>query len=149
MWIAVTLMIGQAACAQPTSVQFEQVDSLQAVVQRPVVVYMHTTWCKFCALMKNTTFKDKDVVKRLNTNFYFISFDAEEKRDIAFLGQVFKYKPSGVNTGMNQLAEYFAAAAGTSAYPAILFLTADKKIAFTVQGYISSKELMEILKKLN
>jgi thioredoxin-related protein len=149
MWIAVTLMIGQAACAQPTSVQFEQVDSLQAVVQRPVVVYMHTTWCKFCALMKNTTFKDKDVVKRLNTNFYFISFDAEEKRDIAFLGQVFKYKPSGVNTGMNQLAEYFAAAAGTTAYPAILFLTADKKIAFTVQGYISSKELMEILKKFN
>ena len=99
--------------------------------------------------MKNTTFKDKNVVEWLNANSYFISFDAEEKRDIAFLDQVFKYQPSGVNTGVHQLAEYFAAAGGTSAYPALFFLAADNKIAFPMQGYVSPMELLEVLRKLN
>jgi thioredoxin-related protein len=150
-WINIitTLFAGHAAYAQVTSVPFEQLDSLQSVEQRPAIVFMHTSWCKFCALMKNTTLKNKDVVQALNTTFHFISFDAEEKKDILFLGQVFKYTPRGVNTGVHQLAEYFHTFAGTSAYPVLLFLSADNKIAFQIEGYIGPKELMEILKKRN
>jgi thioredoxin-related protein len=147
MCFAVTYFIVQTACAQIESVRFEQLDSLQAAAQRPVVVFMHTTWCKFCDLMKNTTFRNKDVVKELNTNFYFISFDAEEKSDVEFLGQVFKYSPKGVNTGVHQLAEHFAATGGNAAYPALYFLTADYKVAFQLQGYIGPKDFLEVLNK--
>jgi thioredoxin-related protein len=147
--MAAALLAGQVAYAQVTSVTFEQLDSLQSVEQRATVVFMHTSWCKFCALMKNTTFKNKDVIEGLNTNFYFISFDAEEKRDITFLGQVFKYTPRGVNTGVHQLADYFQSSGGMSAYPVLLFLTENNKIAFQVEGYLGPKELIKILKKHN
>ena len=73
--------------AQLKLIQFEQLDSLQKVERRTVVIFINTDWCNYCQAMKNTTLKNKKIVDQLNTNFYFISFNAEEKRSIYFNGK--------------------------------------------------------------
>jgi thioredoxin-related protein len=63
--------------AQLHLAQLEQIESLQTVEKRNVIVFIHTDWCKYCKVMHDKTFKNETVIKLINDKFYFIDFDAE------------------------------------------------------------------------
>lgn len=133
---------------QPIATDFENLDSLQKKNPRPVVVFLHTHWCKYCEAMKNTTFIDERVVDRLNSDYYFISFNGESKRDINFLGYTFKYQPSGNDTGIHELAEQLGSKNGAVVYPTIVFLNNQYEILYQHDGYVNANDLSRILKKV-
>lgn len=137
--IVIGIIVGQFCFGQIAQVRFEQLDSLQKLEKRPVVVFLHTSWCKYCGIMKNITFKNDEVVNMVNKNFYFISLDVEEKQDIRFRGYTFKYKPAGANTGVNELAEQLGTINGNVSYPSTCFLNADYEIIFQKEGYVEPK----------
>lgn len=134
--------------AQIKTVQFEQIDSLQKAEKRPVIIFIHTDWCKYCQSMKNTTFKNDSIIKLLNDKFYFIDFNAEEKRKIIFDGQTFKYKPTGTNTGTHELAEQLATYDKQVSYPTLCFLNTINEIVFQYNQFINYKDLQTILTRL-
>ncbi len=134
--------------AQPTTYQFEQIDSLQKIQKKNIVVYIHTDWCKFCQAMQNTTFKNDSIIKMLNNEFYFIELNAEEKRNITFNSQVFKYKPTGSNTGIHELAEQLGTVDGKIAYPTLCFLNKDNEIIFQYSQFLNSTDLQTKLTRL-
>ena len=37
-------------------VPFEEIATLQQLEPRPMVIFIHTDWCRYCQGMKNTTF---------------------------------------------------------------------------------------------
>jgi thioredoxin-related protein len=149
LYIAIILssicMLPKFSFSQLKGYQFEQIDSLQASEKRSVAIYLHTDWCKYCHAMKNTTLKDKNVIKLLNEKFYFIDFDAEEKRTIIFNNKSYSYKPSGNNTGLHELATQLDK---EITFPSLIFLNDTKEIIFKHNQYISSKDLISILIKL-
>ena len=100
----------------------EQLDHLQKNQNRFVMIFIHTDWCKYCQAMKNITFKDKEIVELLNQNFWFIDFNAEEKKSITFNGQTFKFRPTGINTGIHEFTEQFAKLNDEVTYPSIYIL---------------------------
>jgi thioredoxin-related protein len=138
-------MLPKFSFSQLKEYQFEQIDSLQASEKRSVAIYLHTDWCKYCHAMKNTTLKDKNVIKLLNEKFYFIDFNAEEKRTIIFNNKSYSYKPSGNNTGLHELATQLDK---EITFPSLIFLNDTKEIVFKNNQYISSKDLISILLKL-
>ncbi len=146
--LLISLVSAQFSNSQVRQVRFEQLDSLQAVQQRPVIVFLHTAWCKFCNTMKNTTFKNKEIQDLLNNKFYFLALDVEHKQDIAFRGHSFKYKPTGTTSGVHELAEQLGSMEGELAYPTMSFLNPGYQITFQRAGFIPAKELLGILKKL-
>ncbi len=95
--------------------------------------------------MKNTTFKNDEVINALNQKFYFISLDVEEKQNIRFRGYTFKYKPTGTNTGLNELAEQLGTINGNLSYPSICFLNPDSEIIYQKEGYVDPKTFLSIL----
>ena len=107
---------------------FEQLDNLQKTQNRFVVVFIYTDWCKYCQAMKNTTFKDKEIAALLNQNFWFVDLNAEEKSDISYNGQTYKFRPTGNNTGIHELVEKFTMPNGEAAYPSICILNPDFEI---------------------
>lgn len=127
---------------------FEQVDSLQAVEKRPVLVFMHTRWCKYCGLLRHTTLKNSHIIELLNSKYYYIEFDAEDKRAIIFNKQQFVYRPTGLNTGLHQLATVLGDINGMVSFPALCFLNTDYEIVFQYNQYLNSQELLAILEKL-
>lgn len=127
---------------------FEELDSLQGVQKRPVVVFIHTDWCRYCQMMKHTTFQNDSVIKLLNEKFYFVSFNAEERRDVTLNGHVFHYQPTGIHTGIHQLADHLATINGKLAYPTISVLTPDNKIVVQYPQFISAKDLINLLKQI-
>jgi thioredoxin-related protein len=146
--ISLFVLTIQQGYAQLKTYQFEQLDSLQKKEARPVAIFIHTDWCKYCAAMKNTSLQNKEVISILNEQFYFIEFNAEEKRNITILGNTFKYKPSGNNTGIHELAEQLATINGKVSYPTLSFLNSKYEITFQHPQFMSSSELLTILNKL-
>jgi thioredoxin-related protein len=134
--------------AQLKIFQFEQIDSLQKVEKKTVVIFIHTDWCRYCQAMKATTFKDKTIIDKLNRNFYFIDFNAEDKRDIFFNGRTFEYKPTGQNVGVHQLAEQLATVDNKIAFPTLCFLNMAYEIIHQTTDYKNKFELEKLLTKL-
>ena len=70
---------------------------------KPIVVFVHTSWCKHCKLMQNSSFKNHEVIGLLNENFYFVFPDSETREAIAFNQHAFQFQPKRTNTGIHEL----------------------------------------------
>jgi hypothetical protein len=98
--------------------------------------------------MENATFKDPRIIAKLNEAFYFISFDAETKEKITFNNHTFGFKPTGVNTGIHELATALASIDNQVVYPTVTILGTDKAIEFQQHSYINAKVFLQILEKI-
>jgi thioredoxin-related protein len=127
---------------------FEAVDSLQLVQKRKTIVFIHTDWCQFCQRMKSTTFKNPGIIESLTSDFYFVDFNAEEKRDITFNNQTFKYKPSGNNVGVHELALQLGNINNQIVYPVLCVLNEKNEIILQYSNYLSPADFKVLLEKL-
>ena len=134
--------------AQLHSVSFEQIDSLQTIEKRNTIVFIQTDWCQFCHAMKNTTFKNEEIIEELNAAFYFIDFNAEEKRTVIFNKTTFQFKPNGNNFGTHELAVALGTVNKQLNFPVLCILNSENEIIFQHSGYLKPKELKLILEKL-
>ena len=137
-----------AGFAQLHSVSFEEIDSLQRIEKKKTIVFIQTDWCSFCHAMKNTTFKNEEIIKELNTAFYFVNFNAEEKRTVVFNKTTFQFKPTGNNFGTHELAIALGTVNKQLHFPVLCVLNSENEIVFQHSGYLKPKELKLILAKL-
>ena len=135
--------------AQPNSYDFEQIDSLQHIEKKSIVVFIHTDWCKICLLMKNTTLQNKTIVEILNQNYYFVTLNGEEKRNIRFLKHTFSFNPTGINTGTHELALELGSINGIISYPSIVILNTNFEIVFQHNSLLNARELKKILETVS
>jgi thioredoxin-related protein len=145
VWFGSTqLGYGQAGSA----LSFQQLDSLQQIEKKPVLVFIHTDWCKYCQNMKHTTFQDNTVQAWLDSAFYFVSLDAESKQEIRLQGRTFHYRPTGNGTGQHELAQALGNVEGKLTFPTLCFLNEDYEIIYQQTGFVSAKKLKAYLKIL-
>lgn len=133
--------------AQLKTYTFEEAEELSKENPKPFVVFVHTSWCSYCRMMENSTFKDPEIIQLLNADFYFVPLDAETKSAIRFNNHTFTFKPNGLNTGIHELATALATIDSKVVYPTITILQADYSIVFQKHSFINSKQLVIILKK--
>ncbi|MDA9087337.1 thioredoxin family protein [Polaribacter sp.] len=124
---------------------FEEVEELHQQIPKPILVFLYTDWCKICFGMKKTTFKDQEVIKLLNDNFYFVKLNAEEKKEITFLGKMFTYKPTGINTGMHELAAELGTIKKRIRYPTTIILNTVFEIDTQLTGLYNTRKMIDIL----
>ena len=124
---------------------FEEVEELHQQIPKPILIFLYTDWCKICFGMKKTTFKNQEVIKLLNNNFYFVKLNAEEKQDITFLGKIFTYKPTGINTGMHELAVELGTIKKTIIYPTTIILNTVFEIDAQLTGLYNARKMIGIL----
>lgn len=141
-----SILLSGICFSQIKNHQFEELENLQKSQNRNVIIFIKTDWCNYCKAMENTIFKNQKITEIINQNFYFIRFNAEEKRDINFLRKTFHYKPNGINTGIHELAETLTE--GKTTYPSLIILNPQNEIIFQFNGYLKSSEFLEILDKI-
>lgn len=134
--------------AQLKTYTFEEAEKLSKENPKPFVVFIHTSWCKYCRMMENSTIKNPETVNLLNDNFYFISLDAESKEDIHFNNHTFSFKPNGQNTGIHELATALATINSQVIYPIVTILQTDFSIVFQKHSFLNGKELLIILENI-
>lgn len=148
IWIF-TLCANAASYAQLKTVTFEELAELQKKENRPVMVYIHTDWCKYCHAMKQHMLKNGDMLNLLNQKYYTVFLNAESKKDINFNGKVFKYKPSGIATGIHQLAEELGRINGENPYPVLCFLNNKNEIIYQSGGLLSAEAFLKTLEVIS
>jgi len=120
------------------------IDELQAKMrQNPKKVYMdvYTGWCGWCKKMDATTFRNPDLIKYMNNNFYAVRLDAERKDTIHFQGKDYYYNPQfKANTFAVELMK------GQMSYPtAIIMMENFQPGTQVIAGYMEVKQIEPLL----
>ena len=110
---------------------------------KKLFVDVYTEWCGWCKKMDSTTFKEAAVVEEINTNFYAIKLNAEQKESIFWKGEEFKWFPGG-RDGVNKLAHDLVD--GKLSYPTYVVMDAEYARILISPGYMDAPTLMKELK---
>lgn len=146
--IVICLITIQCSYAQLNKYTFESLDTLQKIDERPVVVFFHTDWCKYCLAMENTVFISDSIISVLNKDFYYVPFNAEHEESVKYRDKTFLFESNGVNTGTHQIATHYASEDGSVSYPAIVVLWKGKSI-FKRNSFMDEDELLGVLNHIS
>lgn len=145
--LMLSLLIGSVGLkAQEYSIGFEEVDGLMQAEARPLLVFLHTDWCRYCQAMKKTTFQNAEVRSLLQERYYFVSFNAEHKEDVRFWGRTFCYEPTGEETGEHQLARTLIGKDG--GYPTVVIMNPKGEVLGMHHGFLSKTTFKAVLESL-
>ncbi|WP_020530683.1 thioredoxin family protein [Flexithrix dorotheae] len=110
---------------------------------RKIFVDVYTDWCGWCKKMDANTFNNPVIAKYISENYYAVKFNAEQKEDVEFKGQVFKYVASG-RRGYHELA--VALLNQKLSYPTVVFIQEELEWVYPIPGYQKPENLHPILK---
>ncbi|MCS6973437.1 MAG: DUF255 domain-containing protein [Cyclobacteriaceae bacterium] len=120
---------------------FEQAVEKSKTEKRKIFIDVYTDWCGWCKVMDQNTFSDPKVAHLLNTYFYPVKFNAEQREDVVFNGTTFKFIPYG-NKGTHQLAA--ALLNNQLSYPTVVFLDEEFRMIQPLPGYRDAKSFHPI-----
>jgi thioredoxin-related protein len=122
---------------------FEEAIELNRMEPRKIMVDVYTDWCGYCKIMDKNTFSNKIIAEYLNSAFYPVKLNAEQKANINFKDHTFKFVPQG-SRGFHELA--FTLLNGQMSYPSVVFLNESVEIIHVQKGYVQPEPFDEILK---
>lgn len=120
---------------------FEDLNDSLREEAKPLIIFIHTDWCKYCKMQENTTFKDKKVVDNLNQNYYCLRLNAEAKEDIIFLNKIYQGKPDDYHT----LAIYLFGE-NKPTFPTIIFFSEELLLKDRFIGYYRPSDFFDKIK---
>lgn len=118
-------------------VTFEDLPALSKQKAKPIMVFIHTDWCKYCLLQEQNTFTDSVVVGDLNENYYCIKLDAESKETISFLNREYTKKGN-----LHMLSWVLGAQNNKLSYPTTVTLSPQFQITNRWVGYLSKEHIL-------
>lgn len=123
---------------------WEEAIELNKTAPKKIFVDVYTDWCGWCKRMDKSTFADSSVVAYLNANFYPVKFNAEQKAEVQFNGQTFKYMESGNGRGVHTLA--YSLLDGNLGYPSYVYLNEKYERIMISPGYKEPKDILKEFK---
>ena len=138
------LLIGFKSNAQESIdwITFPELEVAMKEEPKPVMIDFYTVWCGWCRKMDNNVFKDPKVISYINTHYYAVKFNAEQKQTVTFKGRNYKFVNSG-RRGYNEIAAEIMD--GQMRYPTLAFLNENFNILQLLRGYQTTEELFPIL----
>ncbi|WP_233701977.1 thioredoxin family protein [Kaistella palustris] len=81
--------MAQKNSGQINWISFTQLNDSLAVRPRKVFVNFYADWCVYCTEMERTTFRDPQIVRILNRDFYAVKMNVESEEEITFGEQTY------------------------------------------------------------
>lgn len=148
-WIALFGLFGLLAVESQAQTNlwtsFEDLRDSLRKERKPVLVFIHTDWCTYCKMMELRTFSDATVASKLQEKFYCVRLNAEETQPITFLQRTYKFKPTGVKTGVHELAQVLGTEKGKLSYPTTVFFDQNLQLQARMIGALEAKRLDKAL----
>lgn len=143
----ITLGSSQLYSQEVNWTSFDELNEKMREEARPIMIFIQADWCKFCAMQENNTFTDKDIVIKLNSEYYNLKLNGEGENEIIFLNRTYRFKPSGAKTGTHELAEFLGKEDGKVTYPTTVVLSKFFQPVYRSSGFINSKTMNEVIEK--
>lgn len=132
LWIAQSAFVNPPVEDGIQWMTYEEVVEASKKNPKKVFVDVYTNWCGWCKRMDQTTFKNEDVVKILNKDYYAVKLNAESDQQFTQNGKTMTYR---------QLARSYKA----TGYPTTVYLNEDLSVIQAVPGYQQAENLEMIL----
>lgn len=140
-------LLGGKASAQSTTegvawLSFEEAIARHKENPKKILIDLYTDWCGWCKVMDQKTYSQEDIATYINTHFYPIKFNGEQKEAVSFNGYTFEFVPSG-RRGYHQLAA--ALTRNQLSYPTTVFLDEELRIIQPIPGYLKADQMEPII----
>ncbi len=122
-------------------ITFEEAIELTKKNPKKVFIDVYTDWCGWCKRMDAITFNHPEVKKMMTKNFYMVKLDGEQKEEITFKGNTFKFVPNG-RRGYHELAA--ALMQGKMSYPTVIFMDENMNMIQAIPGFRQPQEFYKI-----
>jgi thioredoxin-related protein len=152
LWMAVAALgiiavVGLAACEKKTGtvsapaggeagainwMGFDEGMAKARQESKPVMVDFYTTWCKYCKMLDDTTYKDPEIASLLNSSFVSIKVDAESTDKVT-------------HDGKEMTKAELAKAYGVQGYPTIWFFDEKGEKIGPLPGYSPPEDFKPVL----
>ncbi|WP_199117374.1 thioredoxin family protein [Pedobacter sp. ASV28] len=136
------LTYGQQIKEQLKSYKIDQLEKLQKVEPRKVLIYVYASWCSYCKAMDQVVWRDTSIIRLLNRSVYFVKFDVEQQDVVFFNGAKYDFKAS---KGVHDFVLEITRSKHQIAYPMLVLWSEDYKPLIEYHSFLSAKELKEIL----
>ena len=124
---------------------FSQVQDSLRHHPKKVFIDVYATWCGPCKKMDKTTYKNEEVVKYLNDNFYAIKLDAETMDTINFKSKTFVNSLNKNNT--HNLTYEVASIDGAIAFPTSVILDEKLNKIEAKAAFLYPLDMLELLRQ--
>ena len=121
---------------------FEEAIEMHQQNPKKLLIDLYTDWCGWCKVMDKNTYGKAEIADYINSNFYPVKFNAEQKDPVLFNGHTFKFVPSG-RRGVHELAA--ALTRNQLSYPTTVFLDEELRIIQPIAGYLKPDQMEPIL----
>lgn len=123
-------------------ITFEEAIAKQKNNPRKIFIDFYTDWCGWCKVMDSKTFNQPEVIEHINTNYYAVKFDAEQKEKIVFNGKSYAYVKAG-RRGVHELAYKYLKP--RLSYPAYVVLDENQQPLKRLSGFMPPAKLLNQL----
>ncbi len=110
---------------------------------KKIFVDLYTDWCGWCKKMDASTFADPAVADYVNKNFYAVKFNAEQREEVMYKGNTFKFIANG-SRGVHELA--YSLLDGRLGYPSYVYLDEQQNRITISPGFKPVDAMMKELK---
>lgn len=142
--LIITFLCFQITFSQKLQIHtLEQVESLQLKEKRPVLVFVSSSWCIHCKKMKQTVFKDTEIIKLLNTKYYLIFIEADAKNPLYFQNKKYEFKPNGITVGYNEIVNVLFENEQIT-FPSFLIYNSEWKRLLILKTAFNKKTFLEL-----
>ncbi|WP_306349558.1 thioredoxin family protein [Flavobacterium sp. '19STA2R22 D10 B1'] len=124
---------------------FEQLKDSMHLHPKPIMIKIYTDWCAICKIQNKQFNKDKEIMSKLSTKYYFVELNAEAKKTILFNQKTYKYIPNGLSSGLHELAFYLGNNNGQLAYPTWVMLSSNYEIIGQYNGLLKAEDIKKVL----
>jgi Highly conserved protein containing a thioredoxin domain len=123
---------------------WEEAVELNKTKPKKIVVDVYTDWCGWCKKMDKGAFSDAQVMAYINTHFYPVKLNAEQRADIKFNGESFGFVANDNGRGgVHTLA--YALLDGRMGYPSLVYLNEKYERIMISPGFKEAPDLMKEL----
>lgn len=128
--------------ASAQSVDWLAFDELQEKMRtepRPLLIFIHTAWCKYCQMQEHLVLPDQELKTLLNDTYYCLKLDAESLEDVVFFQRTYSYETV---SGYHQLAMMLGREGGELVFPTTVLMDRWQHVTERFQGLVRAKELL-------
>ena len=144
--VIILILITQSSLAQKQEINwigFEELEDSLKTETRPVFIYFYTDWCVYCKKMERNAFLDREIVKKLNTEFYAVKMNAESQEEIQFEGQTFTNEQSRtMRNGIHQIPILLASRNDKPiSFPVVMVLDKEFRVKIKSHEYLTTDQM--------
>lgn len=140
--VIMLILVSAVSYGQVEWLTIEEAQERSKTEPRKIFVKVVTDWCTWCKKMDKSTFKKDKIAEYLNTNYYPVKFDAEQREDLVYDGKVYKYIKMG-KKGYHEFAQSILK--GMLSFPSIVFIDEEFEVIQPIEGYRGPKEFSMII----